>query len=270
MKPIKKITFVINPFKVNGQKLTEQLTSIANQIGVKTAHIKTYPLPENSLSNTEVCCVIGGDGSLLSVVEQAANQNVAVLGINLGTLGFMATFSPEQAIENFSQLLQGNYQITQRTLLHCRNAKGHSRLALNDVVIKISSSHLLPLAVYSGEELVNKYICDGLIFCTPTGSTAYNLSAGGPLIHPDSAVIAMTPICPHTLSNRSVIFDNQKSLRILLRQSHHNVHVSLDGQTYFEKHEDFPVEVSVADKTLKLIHYPTHSYYQIMRGKLRW
>ena len=143
--------------------------------------------------------------------------------------------------------------------------------ALNDVLIKDEiNSRLVHLEVFADGELVTGYTCDGLIFSTPTGSTAYNLSAGGPLIHPDAAVIAMTPICPHTLSNRAIIFREGVQLRIFNRTGNSRLLVAMDGQRNLKVGLDSPVDISIAKHRLALAQSPDYSHFSVVRAKLKW
>ena len=141
---------------------------------------------------------IGGDGTLLGVLDAALRSDCAVLGVNMGKLGFLATFSAEEAAKDLPKLVKGYYEITERSILCCTTKSGESVYGLNDVVLKeTDGSGLIRLQVASNGTPVSEYDCDGLIFSTPTGSTAYNLSAGGPIIGIRVSAIAMTPICPY-------------------------------------------------------------------------
>src|SRR5581483_1562545 len=151
-----------------------------------------FPLPRGFLKNFDACCVIGGDGTLLGVARESAEQRVPIIGVNRGSLGFLTTFSADEARAHFAELLKGAFQIERRAMLDCSTGPGSHDLALNDVLIKDEvNSRLVRLEVFADDELVTEYMCDGLIFSTPTGSTAYNLSAGGPIVHPGADVIAM-------------------------------------------------------------------------------
>lgn len=270
MKPIKSIVFVVNLHKLGAESLAESLQALAEQRGVTTRVISQYPLPDGFLSEADACCVIGGDGSLLEVVSEATKHNVPVLGVNLGKLGFMATFSAADAQEKFAELLEGDYAVYPRTLIACKTHNGKSDVALNDVVIKSSSSRLIRLRVFSNDQEVNEYYCDGLIFSTPTGSTAYNLSAGGPLVHPRSQVIAMTPICPHTLSNRSVIFDQHTHLKIVLCDGPSHLLVSVDGHDSYDDPAVFPLDISISEQRFLLIQQSDYTHFKMVRQKLGW
>jgi NAD+ kinase len=270
--PLRKLAFVVNRTKPGAAELADELAGVARRAGVETRVTEEFPIPAGFLAGQDACCVLGGDGTLLSVVEEAVSAQAAVFGINRGKLGFLATFAVGEALELFHRLLAGNYHIVRRTLLRARTADGREALALNDIVLKQPSlSRLVSLEVYSNGELVTEYHCDGLIFSTPTGSTAYNLSAGGPLIHPHASVFVMTPICPHTLSNRAVIFDGGARLSVSALQPHNHPSVARDGQACFGDDGDiFPLDLALDARTLPLLKPPGHSHFEILRGKLKW
>ena len=192
MKPIRSIAFVTNAGKPGAVGLAEELVGVARAKGVRLRQTTRFPLPRGYLRGCDACCVIGGDGTLLDVAREAAEQKVPIIGINRGSLGFLTTFSPDEARAEFEGLLKGSFRVDNRTMLSCRVGRGAPNLALNDVLIKDElNTNLVHLEVFADSELVTDYVCDGLIFSTATGSTAYNLSAGGPIIHPAARVIAI-------------------------------------------------------------------------------
>ena len=271
MKPPRNLTLVVNTSKDTACELSTSLAKLAEAHGVTVRIITAYPVPQGCLRGQDACCVIGGDGTLLSVVEEAVREHVPVLGINLGKLGFLTTVSPETSREQFTEFLQGRYTVTQRSPLQCNDASGATALALNDVVIKqVSWSRLMRLSVYCNEELVNNYACDGLIFSTPTGSTAYNLSAEGPLIHPAAQVICMTPICPHTLSNRTVVFPDEVNLKACCQNIDVQPQVAVDGKMHWTKTLDLPINIGTSPLKFFLIHPPDYTHFNILRNKLNW
>src|SRR6185437_9327481 len=161
--------------------------------------------------------------------------------------------------------------IAQRSMLDCSTGTGSSEVALNDVLVKNEvNSRLVRLEVVADGELVTDYYCDGLIFSTPTGSTAYNLSAGGPLVYPTAEVIAMTPICPHTLSNRTIIFREDVKLRVFNRSDDSKLLVALDGQRNLQVGIGSPVEISVSKLKLSLAQRLDYSHFSVVRTKLKW
>lgn len=271
MPPIRKLAFVINVEKAGAAELGGVLTGIAERAGVRLKQTSTFPVAAGYLKGQDACCVIGGDGTLLGVVREAAREQVPIIGVNRGSLGFLTTFSADEARADFAALLEGSYGVAHRSMLDCSTGPGSHDLALNDVLIKEEvNSRLVRLEVHADGELVTDYMCDGLIFSTPTGSTAYNLSAGGPIIHPNAEVIAMTPICPHTLSNRSIIFRHDVRLRVYSRGENSKLLVAMDGQRNLVVCEGSPVEISVSALKLQLAQRVDYSHFSVVRTKLRW
>ncbi len=272
MQPIRSLAFVVNAQKSGANELAQALMNIAVANGIRISHTNQFPLPTGFLKGFDACCVIGGDGTLLGVVCESAREQVPIIGVNRGSLGFLTTFSADEVGALFPALLTGEFHLAHRSLLSCSSCEGHQQdLALNDVLIKDERpSRLVRLEVFADDELVTDYVCDGLIFSTPTGSTAYNLSAGGPLIHPDAGVIAMTPICPHTLSNRSIIFRRDVKLRVVNRSDASRLLVAMDGQRNLITCENSPIEISVAKNELLLAQRLDYSHFSVMRAKLRW
>lgn len=271
MKPFRKLAFVINEEKPGAKELAFTLMGCARQAGIKLKHTSRFPLPNGYLTGTDACCVIGGDGTLLGVARESVRAQVPIIGVNRGGLGFLTTFSADEARAHFGELLQGKYQITHRSILDCSTGPGSHDLALNDVLIKDAvNSRLVRLEVFADGELVTDYYCDGLIFSTPTGSTAYNLSAGGPLIHPSAEVIVMTPICPHTLSNRSIIFRQGTKLRVYNRSVGSQLLVAMDGQRNLKAGVDSPIKISISKRSLPLAQRPDYSHFAVVRTKLKW
>lgn len=271
MKPIRKLAFVVNEEKAGARSLARELAEIARAFGVKLRRTARFPLPAGFLRGFDACCVIGGDGTLLSVAHESAREQVPIIGVNRGSLGFLTTFSADEARANFSSLLGGAFRVDDRAMLDCSTGRGAHDLALNDVLIKDEiNSRLVRLEVFADDELVTEYTCDGLIFSTATGSTAYNLSAGGPIVHPSAAVIAMTPICPHTLSNRSIIFRENVRLRVYNRTPDSRLLVAMDGQRNLKVSERSPVEISVAKLRLPLAQQLDYSHFSVVRAKLKW
>ncbi len=203
--------------------------------------------------------------------RESAREQVPIIGVNRGSLGFLTTFSADESRAQFAELLRGSFQVTHRAMLECSTGLGAGDLALNDVLIKDAvNSRLVSLEVFADGELVTNYTCDGLIFSTPTGSTAYNLSAGGPIIHPAAGVIAMTPICPHTLSNRSIIFRENVCLRVFNRSPGARLLVAMDGQRNLKVGAQSPVEISISKLRLPLAQRADYSHFSVVRTKLKW
>ena len=271
MQVIKRITFAVNTTKPGAEEAARRLAKIADCEGVKTTIRSDYPLQANALTGQALCCAIGGAGTLLGVLDAALESDCAVLGVNMGKLGFHATFSAEEAAKDLPKLIKGYYEITERSILCCTTKNGESTYGLNDVVLKeTDGSGLIRLQVASNGNPVSEYHCDGLIFSTPTGSTAYNLSAGGPIIGTRVSAIAMTPICPHTLGNRSVIFDNSSQITVAQLDPGPCPRITIDGRIRFLSEDNFPIEIAMAARSFRLMQNPDHSHFAIIRDKLRW
>lgn len=224
----------------------------------------------------DVLIVVGGDGTLLHVADQAARHSIPVLGINMGSLGFLTERTEQEAIAAVDELLSETVTIENRMMLKASLAKkgttGKSRYALNEVVInKGTLDRVLQLSTRADEEFITTYKADGLIFSTPTGSTAYNLSAGGPLVYPGLASILVTPICPFMLGSRPVLLPAHSRLRTSLETGHdHEAQIIVDGQPAWEMDEEDTLKIEVAKQPLRLIISPDRDYFAILRNKLHW
>jgi NAD+ kinase len=271
MKRIRRLAFVVNETKQGASALADELGRAARAAGVRFRRTAKFPLARGYLDDCDACCVIGGDGTLLGVARESARAQVPIIGVNRGSLGFLTTFSPDEARAHFSDLLQGCFRVDARTMLECSTGLATHDLALNDVLVKAEvNSRLVRLEVFADGELVTDYTCDGLIFSTPTGSTAYNLSAGGPILHPAAGVIAMTPICPHTLSNRAIIFRDNVKLRVFNRSKDTRLLVAMDGQRNLRVGASSPLEITVSKLRLPLAQRDDYSHFAVVRTKLKW
>ena len=271
MPPIRQLAFVVNGHKEGAAALALELAAIARAAGVAFKQTTKLPISAGFLRGCDACCVIGGDGTLLGVARESAREQVPIIGVNRGSLGFLTTFSSEEARAQFGELLGGNFRIDLRAMLDCSTRPGVHGLALNDILIKDEvNSRIVRLAVFADGEFVTEYTCDGLIFSTPTGSTAYNLSAGGPILHPSAGVIAMTPICPHTLSNRAIIFRDSVTLQVFNRSPDSRLLVAMDGQRNLKVGARSPVEITIAKSRLPLAQRADYSHFAVVRAKLKW
>lgn len=271
MNAFKRIAIVSNATKEGATKVGKELQEMSKQMGVTATLSTDFPAPAGLLEGMDACFVIGGDGTLLNLMEQAATYNVPVAGIRHGQLGFLATFSPEDMAVQLPPLFRGEYKVSRRSMLAFKDSAGASRMALNDLVVKSGSNgRLARFAVSVGDEPVADYSCDGIVFSTPTGSTAYNLAAGGPIAHPDAQVVLMTPISAHSLTSRPVVFPSGISLKITCLENPDPPLVSSDGQEAFDETPVFPVEVSVSATTFPLLEGLGHSHFRLLRHKLKW
>lgn len=244
----------------------------------ETAEIagETTSHPRNEIPRlAQLLIVLGGDGTLLSVARIAHPYNVPILGINLGSLGFLTEIALPQLYEALEHVLNNNYVIEHRMLLNASlwrdNEKIEDHHVLNDVVInKGVVARIVNLEVSVNGQYMTSYRADGLIIATPTGSTAYSLSAGGPIIHPSMHALVLSPICPFALTNRPILIPDDSIIQVKLTTQNENVRVTLDGQEGCDMQTGDILEIRKAKTTLELIQAPGKNYYQILRKKLQW
>ena len=243
----------------------------ASDLGMAGVASKDLP------SLVDMVIVLGGDGTLLSAARLVADskKNVPIFGVNLGSLGFMAEVSLDELYANLEKALAGKLQAEERMMLTAgiirRGKKVSEYNVLNDAVIsKGAIARMVSLEVSVGDDYLTSIRADGLILATPTGSTAYSLSAGGPIIHPALQCFVVTPICPHTLSNRPIAIPDSAIVRVKLVSRSEGVSLSLDGQVVSPLRLNDIVEVKKAKYRVRLIKHPTKNYYEILRTKLKW
>ncbi len=227
-------------------------------------------------ADLDALIILGGDGTLLHVADQAARHSIPVLGINMGNLGFLTERTEEEAEAAVSELSKGSVTIENRMMLkaslNTTETQTNYRYALNEVVIaKGTLDRVLELSTSADDEFITTYKADGLIFSTPTGSTAYNLSAGGPLVYPGLASILVTPICPFMLGSRPVLLPAETCLQTTLENGHNQkAQIIIDGQPAWDFAEGDTVRVETAEHPLCLIISPQRDYFSILRNKLHW
>jgi NAD+ kinase len=222
--------------------------------------------------------VLGGDGTLLSMADRIAHsgRQIPILGVNFGSLGFLTEVTLPELYPSLDASLAGRARVEERLMLRATttrtSAPPQMEIAVNDVVInKAARSRLIDLSVFVGDEFVTHVRADGLIIATPTGSTAYNLSAGGPVIEPSVDALVLTPIAPHTLSNRPIVISAAATVRVRPDMSERDeAFVTFDGQAGFELMSGDEISVSRADQPMRLIRPATRSYFEVLREKLNW
>jgi NAD+ kinase len=224
----------------------------------------------DSLRGYNAAITIGGDGTMLHCAEQALEANVPLAGVNMGTLGYMTGIGVDEVEESMRRIFAGEFLSLERMALRLDFPDGTVRHALNDLVLKSADFRLTELRVSVDGEYVTEYPCDGLIFATPTGSTAYNLSAGGPIVHTSASGIIMTPICAHTLTNRSIIFNERSTLTVERCEEKTSIHINVDGRTTAEGTGCLPVRISSAQRRLTTLEDPRRGGFATLRQKLNW
>jgi len=227
-----------------------------------------------SKEKADLALVLGGDGAILRAARQMGYRQTPVLGVNLGKLGFLADLSLEKLRQCFPQVVSGEYRISHHLMFECiaESAEGNRTfLGLNEVVVRAGPPfHMIDLDLIVDGETVSRYGGDGLILSTPIGSTAHNLSAGGPVLGQELAAFVLTPICPHTLTNRPVVDSADKVYTIAIRNASPGPTLILDGQETMPLTSRHRVTVRRAPVTFGLVKVPGHTYYQTLRDKLRW
>jgi len=226
-------------------------------------------------SYAEVIIVLGGDGTLLSVARLVEDHDVPILGVNLGGLGFLTEITLEELYRVLERVVQGDFVTDERVVLNAAVIRRGERLAefvvLNDAVInKGALARIIDLETTINGESLTTFKSDGLIISTPTGSTAYSLSAGGPIVYPSLHCIIITPICPHTLTNRPIVIPNDVQIRATLKTKQQEVILTLDGQQGFSLEFEDVVEVRKAEGRILLIKSPYRHYFEVLREKLKW
>lgn len=226
-------------------------------------------------SCAEMIIVLGGDGTLLSVARLAGSHEVPILGVNLGGLGFLTEITLEELYRVLERVIQGDFITDERVVFNAAVMRRGERLAefivLNDAVInKGALARIIDLEMTINGEYLTTFKSDGLIISTPTGSTAYNLSAGGPIVYPSLHCIIITPICPHTLTNRPIMIPDEVEVRAILKSRQQEVHLTLDGQQGFVLEFEDVVEVKKAKGKILLIKSPYRHYFEVLREKLKW
>jgi len=262
--------------------LYELLTNAGIKVFIEPETAQHLSLSSDNIFPIEAlaeCCdlimSIGGDGTLLSAARSLVNTSVPLIGINLGTLGFLVDVSPEEMDIKIKQMLEGEYHEEERIILNARIVRDgqiiHEHAAFNEVAIHRKSPGLIGIETYVDDKLVNSQRSDGLIIATPTGSTAYALSGGGPLMSPSLDAIVLVPINPHTLSNRPIVVDGQSKIGLRFNQREkHYPQLTCDNIMLPDLIEGDTVSIKRHEKKVRLLHPTDHDFFNILRVKLGW
>lgn len=227
------------------------------------------------VKSVDLLVVLGGDGTMIATARMVGDHGTPVLGINYGTLGYLADFTHEEMIPALESILDGTYTLDHRLMLAAEVYRGGEKLlhdrVLNDVVISKSAlARIIEIETVIDRKFVNCFRADGLIISTPTGSTAYNLSAGGPVIYPSMGAIVITPICPHTLSNRPLVVPDDVEFELTLKTPKEEVGLTLDGQVGMPLEYEDRIVVRKSRMAFNLVQAHTRNYFDVLRNKLKW
>ncbi len=231
---------------------------------------------EEMMQQINLAIVVGGDGTLLHTGRILANYGIPILGINLGRLGFLVDVLPIDMCIIINQVLSGEYIKEERTLLKAEVYRGKELLgeddALNDVVFHVRNEvRMIEFTTHINDTFVNTQRADGMIIATPTGSTAYSLSSGGPILHPGLDAVVFVPICPHTLSHRPIVIQASDSIKIQLCEGRNgDARISFDGQSHIDIVPGDYAIIQKKQRSMTLIHPKNYDYYHILRAKLHW
>jgi len=290
MPAIKRIGVVVKPHQPEALetlcKLTEWLTERAialigspavdrERIEHETGCVIEV-LPEDELpKKVDLILVLGGDGTMIATARMLGDSEVPVIGVNYGGLGYLAEFRIEELFTALESIVAGDYKLEKRVMLAVELRRGDEVVTknrvLNDVVMNKSAlARIIQIETYLNDQFVNSFRADGLIVSTPTGSTAYNLSAGGPIVFPTMNTVVITPICPFTLSNRPIVVPDDSVIEVRLMTEKEDVALTLDGQVGFPVQARDRVVIRKSNTPFNLVQPRNRNYFDLLRDKLRW
>jgi len=275
---IRSAAIIVKPGHAEARATADELSAWLVKYGIRLAHDIIAAGENTALSGSldaELYIVLGGDGTMISAARMVGDADVLVLGINYGSLGYLADFRIEEMFPAIETIIRGEYTVDRRVMLDAEHFRGDKKLAvgrvLNDVVInKAALARIIEIDVKLNGQFVNSFRADGLIVSTPTGSTAYNLSAGGPIVYPSMNAVVLTPICPFTLTNRPIVVPDDAVIDVTLKNENEGVILTFDGQTGYPMLIDDRVTIRKSSTTFNLVQ-PTHrNYFDVLRNKLKW
>ena len=290
MAQIKRIGVVVKPHQPDALQTLCELTQWLNErqitlvggpaldrerIEHETGCAVEVVVDEELAKSADLILVLGGDGTMIATARMIGDGEVPVIGVNYGGLGYLAEFRIEELFSALEAILGGNYKLERRLMLEVELRRGeelvtHNRV-LNDVVVNKSAlARIIRIEAYLDQQFVNSFRADGLIVATPTGSTAYNLSAGGPVIYPSMNAIVITPICPFTLSNRPIVVPDDSLIDVRLMTDNEEVALTLDGQVGFPMKVGDRIVIRKSETTFNLVQPMNRNYFDVLRDKLKW
>ncbi len=279
---LKRIGIVGNPEREKVVKEIDRFSNLSRKYGLKVlidndlAQVchegDGYCKREEMVDRTDVIVAFGGDGTILRVAAAVGVSGTPILGVNLGRLGFLAEAGIDELEGSLERLLDGRFRIEERMVLEGKVGEAeHSLFALNDVVIeKGAQSRVVTIEVWIAKERVSAFSANGIVLATPVGSTAYNLSAGGPVVHPSMDAIILTPICPHTLAMRPMIVPGDQTISVRLQAGHDELILATDGVTAAPLGSGDEISIRRAEHKVMLINLKELSFYELLRRKLNW
>ena len=278
-RKISSVGIVVKPGHDEAMATAEELSGWLQQRGASTVAEPVtageIPPASSAFWSADLIVVLGGDGTMISTARLVGDSGVLVLGVNYGSLGYLTDFRIEEMFMALEAILEGQYEIDPRVMLDAEQWRGDELIAqgrvLNDVVInKAALARIIEITVHLNGLFVNSFRADGLIVSTPTGSTAYNLSAGGPIIFPSMNAVVLTPICPFTLTNRPIVVPDSAKIDLVLDNENEGVVLSLDGQIGHQMDVGDRIVIRKSRTTFNLVHPSNRNYFDVLRNKLKW
>jgi NAD+ kinase len=290
MTAIKRIGVLVKPHQPDALETLCRLTEWLNEKGIQLVgqaeiaheqieHQTGCPVEivqdDQLAPSVDLILVLGGDGTMISTARMIGDSEVPVIGVNYGGLGYLAEFPIEELFTALDSILSGQYKVQERVMLAVELWRGEELITrnrvLNDVVVNKSAlARIIEIEAYLDSQFVNLFRADGLIVATPTGSTAYNLSAGGPVIFPSMNAVVITPICPFTLSNRPIVVPDESMIEVRLMTDKEEVALTLDGQVGFPLKVRDRIVIRKSKTTFNLVQPPNRNYFDVLRDKLKW
>ncbi len=279
-RSIKIVSIVVKPENAEARQTGRELTEWLGNRGITVAEGGLIEAGGEISKNSEfpecdLVVVLGGDGTMISTARMIGDADVLVLGVNYGSLGYLTDFRIEEMYAALEATFNGEYEIDRRVMLHAEQWRDGEMIAagrvLNDVVVtKAAVARIIEVETKLDGQFVNSFRADGLITSTPTGSTAYNLSAGGPIIFPSMNAIVLTPICPFALTNRPIVVPDTSQIELVLENENEGVVLTLDGQIGYPMHSQDCVKIRKSRTTFNLLQPPNRNYFDVLRNKLKW
>ena len=279
---IESVIVVINPVKGHSLRTAKTLKEALDASHIRQEWVEAMPshkgiyesLTDLRTKKADLIIACGGDGTVIQTAHRSKGTGIPILGINIGYLGFITSIQGNQVKSQLKRILNTEFIISQRTTLDVKVREGRKRVtswAVNDLVVtRGDNPHVITVKASVGKRPLTTYRCDGIIVATPTGSTAYSLAAGGPIISPECNVLAITPICPHALTSRTVIVNCSEPLEIELNGKEGSGVIQVDGMEVLRIHSDAFIEVTASPDPVPLAFLPEINYYDVLNEKLKW
>ncbi len=271
------IAIVVNYTKPQAKELAREVAQFLQQrnvtvVGPESEHVDGIsPISEVAHNEIDFIISLGGDGSILGLIHKYPHIHAPILGVNFGTLGFLADITPANLYRSLELVLLGNYEVQERMMLEGVKADGTTCLAVNEMVIHRGPNYnLVDVGLTVDGKYFNTFSADGVIVATPSGSTAYSLSAGGPIVSPELQAVVITPICPHAISNRPIVLQLPKIIEVEYLSNYLPMEVAFDGICRFTLQSKEKFTIRPANRSFRLISVPGFDYFATLRSKLNW